>query len=281
VSDAASATAPAARTAHAELEAREPSLPAQVGVIARRSIMRVLRQPAYIGPPILFPLILITINASGLARAIEIPGFPHVDSYLQFSIVGAFMQGAMFSTTIVGLAIGRDIQDGFLDRLALTPMRGSALLLGQLAGGAVLGALASLVYVSYALLRGVPFESGVLGVIALIGLGSLTALAFSGVGAMLALRAGSAEAIQGLFPLLFALQFLSTVNMPLKLIQADWFRAIASVNPVSYMVDGMRSLIITGWSARALGLDLVILAVVITLALTIGDRELRKRLGRA
>jgi ABC-type multidrug transport system permease subunit len=160
-------------------------------------------------------------------------------------------------------------------------MRSSALLLGQLAGGAVLGVLSSAVYIAYALLRGVPFESGPLGVLVLVVLASATSLAFSGFGAMLALRAGSAEAIQGLFPLLFALQFLSNINMPLSLIVADWFRAIATVNPVSYLVSGMRSLIITGWDWSALGIDVALLAVIITIALTAGGRALRKRLARA
>jgi ABC-2 type transport system permease protein len=58
--------------------------------------------------------------------------------------------------------------------------------------------------------------------------------------------------VQGLFPLLFVTFFLSSINLPRELIEVDWFRTVATYNPVSYLVEGMRSLVVVGWDATAL-----------------------------
>ena len=79
---------------------------------------------------------------------------------------------------------------------------------------------------------------------------AVVSLGFGALGVFLALRTGSGEAMQGLFPLLFVFLFLSSMNTPRDLIDVDWFRFVASVNPVSYLIECVRSLIITGWDAR-------------------------------
>ena len=56
--------------------------------------------------------------------------------------------------------------------------------------------------------------------------------------------------MQGFFPLFFVLLFLSSMSLPRPLIEQDWFRTIATYNPVSYLIEGVRSLIITGWDGR-------------------------------
>jgi ABC-2 type transport system permease protein len=127
----------------------------------------------------------------------------------------------------------------------------------------------------------VDFHTGPLGVLALRGFSMWTALTLATIGAWIALRSGESEALQGIFPLLFASLFLSTTNMPRELIQADWFRAITRVNPVSYMVDAMRSLIITGWELRVLAEGMAILAVVSAIGVVGCARALRRRMAKA
>ena len=105
----------------------------QVGYLARRSITRTVRQPIMIVPSLVFPLFLLAVNSSGLAAATSLPGFP-TDSYLTFALGLTFMQGALFATMGAGQSIAGDIQHGFFNRLQLTPLRGSALIAGQLAG---------------------------------------------------------------------------------------------------------------------------------------------------
>ena len=110
----------------------------QVGQLARRSVLRTLRQPAQIVPALIFPLFLLAVNSGGLKDATNLPGFP-TDSYLTFALAVPFMQGALFSVMNSGTDLARDIETGFLNRLALTPLRGAALLSGLLAGAVVLG----------------------------------------------------------------------------------------------------------------------------------------------
>ena len=101
--------------------------------MARRSVLQTLRQPAMVIPPVLFPLILMGINVSGLDAATNIPGFPG-DSYLDFAIAFPFIQGSLFASINAGTAVARDVETGFLNRLALTPMQRAAMLLGHLSG---------------------------------------------------------------------------------------------------------------------------------------------------
>ena len=91
----------------------------QVGLVARRSVRRTLRQPALIVPTIVFPLFLLAVNSSGLSAATDIPGFPAA-SYLDFAITVCFIQGAMFAAITAGTELATDIQSGFLNRLQLS-----------------------------------------------------------------------------------------------------------------------------------------------------------------
>ena len=226
---------------------------AQVGQIARRSVLRTARQPANIIFPFVFPTALLAVTSAGLSPATEIPGFP-TDSFLAFFVAFPFIQGALFATMNAGTDLARDIQTGFLNRLALTPLRGAELIAGQLAGIAVMGFVQSLYYLAVALIIGVRLESGVTGAVVLIVLATAVAIAFGALGAFFALRTGSGEAVQGLFPLLFVGLFLSSMNLPRNLIEIDWFRIVATFNPISYLIEGLRSLIITGWDWQALAL---------------------------
>jgi ABC-2 type transport system permease protein len=256
-----------------------PSLAIQVASLARRSIVRTLRQPASAIPPILFPLALMALNSGGLDATTDIPGFP-TDNFYAFALAVPFIQGALFSTVNAGTDLARDIQTGFFNRLSLTPMRGAALLAGTLAGNVLLGVVQAAIYIAVGLLIGIDFESGVAGIAVLLVLAALIALGFGALGAMLALRTGSGEAVPGLFPVLFVFLFISSMNMPRNLIEIDWFRMAASVNPVSYLLEGVRSLVIEGWDAETLALGFAMALGITALAIVAASLALRSRLER-
>jgi ABC-2 type transport system permease protein len=251
----------------------------QVGNLARRSVVRTSRQPAAIIAPLLFPMFLLAVNAGGLRATTQLKGFP-TDSFLAFALAVPFIQGALFATMNAGTDLARDIQTGFLNRLSLTPLRGSALIAGHLAGVVVFGFLQSVVYLSVGLAVGVDIRSGVGGVLVLLVLATLIAAAFGALGAWLALRAGSGEAVQGMFPLLFVAFFLSSMNTPRDLIGIGWFRAIATANPISYLIEGVRSLIILGWDWQALLLAFGVAAAMLVLAVALAGQALHERLSR-
>jgi len=251
----------------------------QVGAIARRSVVRTSRQPASVIPPLVFPVALMAVNAGGLHSSTDLPGFP-TDSFLAFALAVPFIQGALFSTMNAGTDLARDIQTGFVNRLSLTALRDWALLTGQLAGIVVLGVVQVLFYIAVGLVAGVTFESGPLGILVLVVYGAIVSLSFGALGAWLAFRTGSGETIQALFPVLFVFLFISSMNTPRNLVSVDWFRTAATLNPVSYMIECVRSLIITGWDwqALALGFGFVILLGVMSLALA--SRAMRTRMTR-
>jgi ABC-2 type transport system permease protein len=251
----------------------------QVAHLAVRSIVRTSRQPANVIGSLAFPLALLAVNSGGLDAATRLDGFP-TDSFVAFALAVPFIQGALFSTINAGADLARDIQTGFLNRLSLTPMRGSALLAGQLAGVVVMGVFQAVIYLAVGLAVGVELESGVAGAVVLLMLSGLIALGFGAIGTFIALRTGSGEAVQGFFPALFVFLFISSMNMPRDLIPIDWFRIAATANPVSYLIEGVRSLIITGWDEQALALGFGVALAVSAVALAASSWALVERLAR-
>lgn len=255
------------------------AMPAQVGLLGGRAIRRIMRNPAQFVFPIAFPLILLGVNASGLDAATKLPGFPTA-SYLDFALAIPFMQGALFAALNGGQDLARDIEGGFLDRLAMTPMSGAALLAGQLGGALFMGIVSAVLYLSVGIAFGAGIASGVAGALVLLLLAIAISFAFACFGTLVALRAGSGEAVQGFFPLFFVLLFLSSAFFPRDLIEQGWFQTIATYNPVSYMVEGLRSLVITGWDAQALAQAFGIAAIATVVFLALASRALRTRLVR-
>src|SRR3954453_17583549 len=225
----------------------------QTRYLAWRSVIRTARQPIMIVPALVFPLFLLAINASGLDAATNIPGFP-TDSYLTFALAFPFMQGALFATNTAGTNLAEDIGSGFFNRLSLTPMHGSALLAGQLAGVLIVALIQVVTYLAAGFAAGADFEAGPLGIPVLIALSFSISAAFGAIGLFVGLRSGSGEAVQGLFPLMFVLLFLSSATLPRNLIEHDWCATAATINPVSYLIEGLRSLFVYGWDLEALAL---------------------------
>ena len=252
----------------------------QIFLIGRRAVVRTLRQPANIVFPLVFPMLLLAVTSAGLEQETNLPGFP-TDSFLAFALAVPFIQGALFATLNAGTDLARDVQTGFLNRLSLTPIRGIALLAGQLGGVVTMGVVQAIVYLTVGLIAGVEIASGPAGVLVLLAFSAFVALAFGAVGAFAALRSGSGEAVQGMFPLFFVFLFISSAFVPRDLMGTGWFHDAATVNPVSYLVECVRSLIITGWDAEALALGFGIATAMAVVALAFASNALRTRMARS
>lgn len=251
----------------------------QVGYLAQRSVVRTLRQPAVVVSSMIFPLFLLAVNSSGLSAAVEIPGFP-TDSYLTFALGLTFMQGALFATMGAGQGIAEDIQRGFFNRLQLTPLRGPALIAGQLAGVGLQGLFQGLTYLIVGLAFGAELEAGVAGAVVILLFSMLVAIAFGSLGLTLGLRTGNGEAVQGAFPLLFVVLFLSSGGLPRNVIANDWFEVVATINPVSYIIEAFRSLLISGWDGEALALGIGVALAILALGAFAATTALRSRMER-
>ena len=249
----------------------------QVYLLGRRSVVRTLRQPANAIGPFVFPLMLLAVNTGGLRAETNLPGFP-TRSIVAFLLAVPFIQGALFATMNTGTDLARDIQTGFMSRLSLTPMRKLALLLGQLGGTLVLGLFQAFAYIAVGLVAGVRFASGPAGVFVLLVFYLLIVLAFGALGLFAAMRTGSGEAVQALFPAFFVFLFLSSMAIPRNLMSVDWFRWFATANPVSYLIEGVRSLIVVGWDAEALALGFGVAGLIAVIAIALASWSMRERL---
>ncbi len=254
-------------------------LQTQISVLARRAMLKTLRQPFQLFPIVFFPLVLLAVNASGLKAATRLPGFP-TDSYVSFAIAVAFIQGGMFSLINTGTNLAEDIESGFFNRLALTPLHRVSLIVGLLVGVAGLGVLQSAVYILMSLVAGAHLDAGVGGAAVILVLGSLTAVAFGALGCAVALKTGSGEAVQGLFPLFFVFIFLSSSNLPRNLLRTGWFHTVATWNPISYLIEAFRSLYIVGWDATALLRGFAVAIGLTAVALLAVAGALRSRMQR-
>ena len=156
-----------------------------------------------VDPAAPFPLLLMAVNSNGLRAATHLPGFP-THFFLAFFMPFAFIQGALFASAIAGTDLARDIDTGFLNRLALTPVRGSALLIGQIGGAVGLGALQACRLPRRR--RSSPACTSTRASAArslLLVIAVLIAMGWGTLGLWIALRTGSGEGVQSQFPLLF------------------------------------------------------------------------------
>jgi len=242
-----------------------------------RSIRQTFRRPQLMAPIIVFPTLLLAVQTGGAGSAVDLPGFPEVQSFFQFLLAAGIMQSLVLAGNSGGTAFAIEIETGFTDRLFSAPISRFTIVLGRLAGTAALGLLASLWFLALGLVFGVSIEGGVPGVLVAVLLASASALAFGGIGSAIALRTGNANVVQGLFPLVFVVLFLSTAYFPLDLM-IEPARTIAQYNPLSFIVEGIREPIISGISAGETLEAVLAIAGLGVLGLLLSAGALRHRL---
>ena len=223
-----------------------------------------------------FPSLMLAINTGGASRATQLPGFPHVHGFLDFELAGAMMQSTMLAGVSGGIALALDFEMGFIDRLFAAPISRYSIVAGRLAATAVLGLLTGLWFLAIGLIFGAHIEGGVPGALAILALTCAAAGAFGTLGAALAIRAARASVVQGIFPLVFVILFLSTAFFPLGLL-LEPAHSIARFNPLSLITDGLRGPVIGGLTAGDVGKALAGIAIVAAVGLVLTALSLRGR----
>jgi ABC-2 type transport system permease protein len=246
--------------------------------LSRRAVLNVARQPALFAPAMVFPLFFAALSSSSFSRAIQLPNFPPVDSFLQFILAGTLLQGVLFGSVQGGADMATDIERGFFERLIASPVSRVSILVGRLGGAAATGAAQAVVFVAVFSLFGAKVEGGIAGVAVLVVAASMVALAFGGFMNAIAIRTGSTEAVQGSFPLVFALLFLSSTFFPRETM-SGWFKRVADLNPVSHIVEGMRAIVIEGLSAGAVTQAILLPIAIGALSTGLALLALRSRLA--
>lgn len=253
------------------------STAAQYLQLSRRSIVGTIRTPIAIVPSLMFPLIFLALNAAALERSIALPGFPSVDSFLQFMFATTVIQGTLFGSIASGAAMARDIEDGFFERLMAAPTSRSSILVGRVAGAASFAFFQAWFFFVVASLFGLEIEGGLIGMLGLSLVGALLAAGVGAISVAFGIKTASSEAVQGAFPMLFALMFLSSAFFPRQLM-TGWFQDIAAVNPFSYLIEGVRHQVIDGFDLGRLGVSALVAFGFFVFGLMLSSLALRARL---
>lgn len=220
-----------------------------VAALGLRSVKQTARRPQLAAPLIVFPTLLLAIQTGGAGNAIELAGFPQVNGFLDFMLAGAMVQAVLLAGNSGAIALALDIEMGFTDRLFSAPIARFGVVLGRLSGTAVLGALTAIWFLAIGVIFGVHIEEGVLGVIWIVLLVAASALAFGAIAASISIYSGKASVVQGLFPILFVILFLSTAFFPANLM-LEPAASVAEYNPLSFIVEGIREPIVSGFSGE-------------------------------
>ncbi len=243
---------------------------AQVRAIAGRSLRAVVRQPQLWAPSIVFPLFFTALSAAAFDRTRDIPGFPDVSSFVAYLLAATIVQGVLFASTGAGNDVALDIESGFFDRMVASPVARVALVLGRLTGSMVLAVAQAIVFIAILIPFGATMDAGVGGLVVTLVVAALFGGAVGAFSLAVGLKTGSVEAVNGFFPILFAAVFLSSAFFPPE-ISGGWFETLANLNPLSYMIDGLRNLHISGWDSgdalMAFGVAIGMLALFVIAAL--------------
>jgi ABC-2 type transport system permease protein len=253
-------------TARGPIRARQSSFGRDIRSVAGRALRQIPREPASVLPAVLVPAFFYTTNLGALENlARGAHGFSYKAFLVPMAIAFA-VTGMSRAPTLV-----TDIQGGYFDRLCMTPIRRSALLLGLMAADVVVIVTLCLPVLAVGFGVGVRFATGVPGVLAFIAFSALWGLVFTGIPYAVALKTGSPAAVSATFVVFFPLFFLSDAVVP-KQALTGWFSTIATYNPITYVLAALRSLITTGWRpgtllegvAAAAGIGLVSMSLALT-----------------
>jgi ABC-2 type transport system permease protein len=248
-----------------------------VAALGRRSVRQTFRRPQLFAPILVFPTLLLAIQTGGAGSAIELEGFPDVNGFLDFMLAGAMVQACLLAGNSGGIALAVDLEMGFTDRLFAAPISRFGIVGGRLAGTGALGVVTAVWFLAIGLIFGATIEGGVAGALLVIALVALSAMAFGGIGAAVALYAGRASVVQGLFPLVFVILFLSDAFFPANLM-LEPAGSIAEYNPLSLIVDGVRELVVGGLDAAAIAEALGAIALIGAISIALSALALRRRL---
>jgi ABC-2 type transport system permease protein len=237
-------------------------------------LRQIPREPASVVPAVLIPAFFYTVNLGALENlAHGAAGFSYKAFLVPMAIAFA-VTGMSRAPTLV-----TDIQDGYFDRLCMTPVRRTALLLGLMAADVVVIVSLCLPVLAIGFGVGVRFATGPAGVLAFIGLSALWGLVFTGIPYAVALKTGSPAAVNATFVVFFPLFFLSDAVVP-KQALTGWFSTIATYNPVTYVLAALRSLITSGWRVGTLLEGLAAVAGIGVVSMSMALAALRGRINQ-
>lgn len=243
-----------------------------------RALRNSLRVPSTLIPPLFIPIFFLVVNTEALGGITQLPVFES-RNYVSFFLPVSILLSVASAGNGGGLNLVQDIASGYFDKLLLAPISRTSVLVTRLMTDGTRAALqAGLVIVVGALL-GAEFPTGAAGIVVAVAMSFLFGLAFAGIGVNLALRTGDPEATQASFVIFFPLVFLAPTFVPFEFLPG-WFQAVARINPITYVMEALRSLFVGGWDAVALLSGLGAIFAIGTVTLGLAFQALQRRAGQ-
>lgn len=244
--------------------------------LAIRDIKQIWRPLLALIPSLFIPIFFFVVNSASLSAFASVPGFPHV-SYKEFIAPVALFTAIFFSSGNAGIELVQDISSGYFKKLIIMPINRLTIVLGRLTEVAVQAVMQGTIVLVLLLAVGVRFNTGVLGILAIFALLMLFAMAWSCLGMIFALRTQNARLVQSMFVLVFPFLYLTTSQAPKQLLPPT-FRTIATYNPVTYIIEGVRALVLSTWDNPAIWQGFLIAAALFAIMVTLTLASFRKAL---
>jgi ABC-2 type transport system permease protein len=257
------------------LRPRSAGLLHDLSAIAGRALRAVPRDTESVVPPIFIALFFFLVNVATLERLTE--GQAASFDYTAFQMPTAILLGVTGVSRAYALVL--DIQNGYFDRLLLTPVRRLAILLGHMAADVTVAFALTVPILVLGFIMGVRFEAGPLGLLLFVAIAGLWNLAFAGFGYAIALKTGNPAAVQSSFLLFFPFLFLTTSYVPRNQL-AGWLDTVAGFNPVTYLLEGLRALVLQGWEWGDIAQAMAAVVVVGAISMSMCFAALRGRVRR-
>jgi ABC-2 type transport system permease protein len=242
----------------------------EILLLGRRAVREVIRYPAATIPTLFIPLFFLVVNIGQVSKT-----FPSTTPFLKGQGYVAFQLPVSLifavATATSGLALVTEIELGYFDKLLVAPIRRSSLIFGRLTADLVRGIAGATLVLLIGIALGARVQTGVLGALVIILLAALFGVAYAGFGILIALRTRNVQATQSSFILFFPLLFLTPNFVPFNRL-SSLMETLARINPVSYVIVGLRSLVIDGWEPGKIA---VCAGVIVGLGLLLTGLSLR------
>ena len=250
----------------------------QVALLTKRLLLKTLREPAVTLPNLaISAFFLFTYN--GAFGSSGVTSFPGVGgNYINF-ILPVSVLFASLSAGASGLTLVADLETGYFRRQLSMPLSRSAIVLAAILLGAIQCLAQAVLIMVIGMFLGADPAAGFFGVLALLGFSLLWGMGFAGYSVATGLKTGNAQAAQAASFIFFPLMFLAPVFLPMSQL-AGWIQAVAKVNPTTYMLEAMRSVMIEGWVASSLLKGLAAGGIFAAITLTAAVRVTRSKTSR-
>ncbi len=211
-----------------------------------RTNTKLFRRPFLIFFSLFQPIIFLLLFTQLFGKFADIPGFP-VENYLLFAVPGIILQNSFTSAFQSGTAIVDDLKSGFLAKILVTQVNRQAILLGRIAADSARVAIQSLIIFSIGHAMGAHSATGIPGLLLILLISALYGLAWGGLSILIGLRTKNSETVFAIAGFMtFPLLFMSTALVP-STFMPEWMQNVSTVNPISYGVDAIRVVMLSGF----------------------------------